>query len=106
MVVVRREVRQQDMAQRVIRSLEVPASVLSRSEDANPEVDWLGVVYALDRVFLSHGGSMGQHQFLVERSPLLGGRTPVEVLELPGGPAKFCAAASAFAAAQLSACIA
>jgi len=85
------------MARQVIMSLEVPQRVIERTEAANPETDWVGVVYALDRVFLSHGGAMGQRRFLGERSTLLGGKTPVEVLELPGGPGKFCWAASAFA---------
>ena len=84
-------------------SLEVPQRVIERTEETNPETDWVGVVYALDRVFLSHGGAMGQRRFLVERSRLLDGRTPVEVLELPDGPGKFCAAASAFAAGAPSA---
>lgn len=78
-------------------SLEVPEEVLVRSDETNPDADWCAVVNALDRVFLSHGGAMGQFRFLRKRSSLLGGRTPVEVLVLPDGPSQFCLAATAFA---------
>ncbi|HEX3433186.1 MAG TPA: hypothetical protein VHT25_03890 [Solirubrobacteraceae bacterium] len=105
MVVLTQEFHRREMAQRIIMSLQVPERTIESTEAANPEVDWLGVVYALDRVFLSHGGSMGQHRFLGERSESLGGRTPVEVLELPGGPDRFCAAASAFAARTRSSAV-
>ncbi len=82
-------------------SLEVPEEVLLQSEQANDEPDWVGVVYALDRVFLSHGGAMGQCRFLNERSNVLDGKTPIEALALSGGPTRFCRAASVFADAAL-----
>ena len=97
-----REFQRRQTAQQIIMSLRVPERTIHSTEEANPDIDWAGVVYALDRVFLSHGGSMGQHRFLGERNASLGGRTPVEVLELPGGPERFCAAASAFAARRHS----
>lgn len=101
MVEVTRELREQHMAQRIIMSLEVPEEVLLRSAQSNPDIDWVGVVYALDRVFLSHGGAMGQHRFLHERTHLLNGRSPVEVLPLPDGPHRLCRAAAAFADRRL-----
>lgn len=101
MVVVTRELREQHKAQRIIMSLEVPEEVLLRSERNNPDIDWMGVVYALDRVFLSHGGAMGQHRFLHEPTPLLDGRTPAEVLAFPQGPNRLCRAAAAFADGNL-----
>ena len=97
MVVVTHELQERHLAHRVIVSLEVPEEVLVESEQRNPDTDWLGIVYALDRVFLSHGGAMGQYRFLAERSTVLGGRTPVEVLPLAGGPGQFCRAAREFA---------
>jgi hypothetical protein len=97
MVVVTREFRDRSTARTIIMSLEVPEDVLLQSERANVEPDWLGVVYALDRVFLSHGGAMGQCRFLNERSKALDGKTPIEALRLPGGPTRFCHAASVFA---------
>jgi len=101
MVVVTREIGERHLAQRVIISLGVPEAVLLRSEESNPDTDWIGVVYALDRVFLSHGGAAGQYRFLIERTPLLDGRTPIEALALPNGPDAFCRAAAAFADGHL-----
>ncbi len=98
MVVVTRELRECDLAQRVIMSFQVPEHVLVESEERNPGTDWLDVVYALDRVFLSRGGAMGQQRFLAQPSTVLGGRTPVEVLPLADGPGQFCRAAVEFAA--------
>lgn len=60
-----------------------------------------GSVYALDRVFLSHGGAMGQYRFLHERTPLLDGSTPVEVLALPHRPDRLRQAAAEFADRRL-----
>jgi hypothetical protein len=97
MVVVMRELRERYVARKIIMSLEVPEEVLLQSEQANDEPDWVGVVYALDRVFLSHGGAMGQCRFLNERSNVLDGKTPIEVLALRGGPMRFCRAAGVFA---------
>ena len=101
MVVVTKQLHERAMAHRVIMSLDVPEEVLLQSEESNPDGDWLGVIYALDRVFLSHGGAMGQHRFLYERMPLLDGRTPIEALTLPDGLERFRRAAVAFADRKL-----
>jgi hypothetical protein len=97
MVVVTKHLLERTMVQRVIMSFDVPEEVLLQSEQSNPNGNWLGVIYALDRVFLSHGGAMGQHRFLHERLPVLEGRTPIEALALPEGLDRFCRAATLFA---------
>ena len=84
-------------ARRLVRSLGVSDEILVATERANPGLDWTRVVHALDRVFLSHGGCMGQALFLRERQTFLNGDTPLEVLAQVGGPEKVCEAASVFA---------
>lgn len=81
----------------VVRSLGVPDDVLHAAETANPKLDWRPIMYALDRVFLSHGGGMGQVLFLRERHAELCDMTPIEVLGQPGGPSRLCRAARSFA---------
>jgi Protein of unknown function (DUF2384) len=92
---------QQDQwgARRFVRSLGVSDDVLTQSERANPGMDWLTLIYALDRVFLSYGGTMAQAQFLRERQPALAGETPIAALTEAGGLTKVCHAAHVFAAA-------
>jgi hypothetical protein len=91
---------QQDQwgARRFVRSLGVSEDVLTQTECANPGMDWLTLIYALDRVFLSYGGTMAQARFLRERQPSLAGGTPIEALTEAGGLNKVCRAAHAFAA--------
>ena len=84
-------------ARHVMRALGVPDDVLQAAEDTNPQLDWRAVIYALDGVFLSHGGAMGQVLFLRERHAQLCDMTPVEVLGQPGGPSRLCRAARTFA---------
>jgi hypothetical protein len=92
--------RDQAVARQILTSLEVSGGVLDAAEAANPGLDWFTVVYALDGVFLSHGGGMGQYGFLHKPSPELEGRTPVEALSQPGGPEAVCGAAHAFSEAH------
>jgi Protein of unknown function (DUF2384) len=84
-------------ARRFVRSLGVDEDILSRTAEANPELDWLQVIYALDRVFLSYGGTMAQARFMREAQPILAGRTPIEALAEIGGPQRVCHAAHIFA---------
>lgn len=72
--------------------------MLDAAEAANPGLEWQRVVNALDRVFLSHGGAMGQVSFLHSPSSILNGRTPLEAIAEPDGPSKICDAARAFSA--------
>jgi hypothetical protein len=88
-------------ARRFVRSLGVDEEVLSRTARANPGLDWLAVIYALDRVFLSYGGTMAQARFMREAQPTLAGRTPIEALPEVGGPDRVCHAAHVFAATPL-----
>jgi len=84
-------------ARRLVRSLGASEKVLVATERANPGLDWTRVVHALDRVFLSHGGCMGQALFLRKRQTFLNGDTPLEALAEVGGPEKVCEAARVFA---------
>jgi hypothetical protein len=99
MVVIDDIQRDQWGARRFVRSLGVSEEILTMSERANPGIDWLTLIYALDRVFLSYGGTMAQARFLRERQPALAGETPVKALIEAGGLTKVCRAAHAFAAA-------
>jgi len=98
MVVI--EDRQQDQwaARRFVRSLGVSDEILSETQKTNPDLDWLSLVYALDRVFLTYGGTMAQSRFFREAQDSLSGNAPIEVLAAAGGPTRVCEAAHVFAA--------
>lgn len=100
MVVVKPKIYKARAARQVVRSLGVSEARIRQAEQANPGLDWLSVMYALDGVFLSHGGAMGQVSFLRSPSPSLDGRTPLEAMGEPDGPHEICHAARAFSAAQ------
>jgi hypothetical protein len=85
-------------ARRHVRSLGVDEETLSQTVLANPELDWLQVIYALDRVFLSYGGTIAQARFMRQSQLALAGRTPIETLPEVGGPDRVCRAAHVFAA--------
>lgn len=97
MVVIDAAQTDQWAARRFVRSLGVDEDTLSRTARENPELDWLQVIYALDRVFLSYGGTMAQARFMREAQPVLAGRTPIEALPEVGGPERVCRAAHVFA---------
>lgn len=97
MVVPDTDFEERYVARSVVRSLGVSDDIIFAAEDANPQLDWQAIVYALDGVFLTYGGAMGQVLFLRERHVELSYKTPVEVLVEPGGPARLCKAARSFA---------
>jgi len=99
MVVIAEEQRDQWFARRAICSLGVGEGVLRAAEDANPDLDWLTVVYALDGIFTARGGAMAQVRFLRAHQTTLSGETPLDVLPRPGGPSRVCRAAREYAAA-------
>jgi hypothetical protein len=98
MVVIQDFQQDQWAARRFVHSLGASECVLDQSEAANPDLDWMTVIQALDRVFLSHGSTMGQALFMRERQVALSGDTPLEALTEVGGPARVCRAAHIFAA--------
>src|SRR5215218_1901038 len=98
MVIVSRSLFVQQRARRIVRSFGIEDRLLDAAEAANPGLEWQQVVNALDRVFLSHGGAMGQVSFLHSPSQTLTGRTPLEAIAEPEGPSKIRDAARAFSA--------
>jgi hypothetical protein len=96
MVVITRELLEQQAGRRLVRSLGVHERDLHAAERINGGVDWAAMMYSLDRVFLRCGGPMGQVKFLRESHDELGGQTAYEALLEPGGPARVCRAASQF----------
>jgi hypothetical protein len=100
MVVIERHQEQCFGARRFVRALGASERTLRESERANPGVDWLRVLHALDRVFVSHGGSMGQATFLRQRQVTLSGQTPLETLTRSGGPEQVCRAARIYASTR------
>lgn len=67
--------------------------VLEVAEMANPEVNWVTLVWALDVIFLGYGGTSAQAAFLRAPQTELGGATAAEVLARPGGFEEVCEAA-------------
>lgn len=96
MVVLTKPFIERQAARAVVQRLGVPERVLRATEETNPGADWIGVMNALDRVFLSRGGGMGQVLFLRECHDGLDGNTPLASLPRPGGPNRVCAAAREF----------
>jgi hypothetical protein len=96
MVIVKENLYREQAARQVVRSLGVSEARVRASERVNPGLDWLAFTYALDRVFLSHGGAIGQVTFLRSPSQTLDGRTPLEAITEPDGPRRICRAARAF----------
>jgi hypothetical protein len=96
MVVITRELLEQQAGRRLIRSLGVRETQLRVSERVNGGVDWRALMHSLDGVFVRHGGPMGQVRFLSERHDVLDGRTACEALVERGGPIKVQRAACQF----------
>lgn len=99
MVVLDGALRADKNARDVLRSLGMDAETMGRARVANPSMEWVSVMRALDRVFLSHGGAAGQVSFLHTPSEALDGRTPIAAIAAPGGPHLICEAARIFASA-------
>jgi Protein of unknown function (DUF2384) len=97
MVVVDESLHDQLTARRLIRSLGVSDGIIDDAERANPGLDWLSILHALDGIFLSYGGAMGQVLFLRAPQPALDGRTPLEAIVNADGARVFCQAARLFA---------
>lgn len=98
MVVVEDNQQAQWAARAFVRSLGASEGVLAQSEKANPNLDWMVLIQALDQIFLAYGSSMGQALFMRQRQTVLAGDTPLEALTEAGGPARVCRAAHVFAA--------
>jgi hypothetical protein len=97
MVVITRELLEQQAGRRLVRSLGVREEHLRLSERVNGGVDWAALMHSLDGVFVHHGGPMGQVKFFRTRHDELDGQTALEALLDWGGPAKVRRAASQFA---------
>lgn len=99
MVVPDAALRADKNARDVLFSLGMDIETMRRARVANPSMEWISVMRALDRVFLSHGGASGQVNFLHTPSEALDGRTPIVAIAGPGGPQQVCEAARIFASA-------
>lgn len=77
--------------------LGVEEEVLTAAEEANPDFNWITLVWALDRVFLAWGGTAAQAAFLRDPRPEVGYRVAAQVMVEPGGLDKVCEAARVYA---------
>lgn len=98
MVVITEAQQRQWAARRVVEDLGASSGRLDAADRANPGLDWLAMVWALDRVFLAYGGSVAQAHFLASPSLVLDGQTPLEALVEPEALERVRQAAHSFAA--------
>ena len=74
-------------ARAVVLHVGLPEQV-ARAADRNGEVDWSILAAAMDTLFMSTGSTLGVRRFWISPQDSLGGRTPIDVLPLKGGPQK------------------
>jgi hypothetical protein len=86
-------------ARRLVAGSGVPEATMVAAETHGP-VDWRALAAAMDTMFLSAGSQLAQRRFWFTRHLTLGGLSPLEALERPGGSQAVTALARKFRGAR------